>query len=212
MNNVPINTSKRQQHSSMLPKLPSARAKELDRRLFSNNDTNNDYKNDNQVESTSSSQEEKSNAPEIESKQIVPPLHISPSKEPSNIPYQSEADRSEQLNTIIEKEKQAFGGLPPLDSNVACNAIHQYISTTSSFLNSYIANVSAATDGIDHKLTVLERQMNILESTISSISGLFPEEDESDIGGSSVGDNEAKDIDNSIAEEEPKSEKVDHDE
>lgn len=195
----------------MLPKLPSARAKELDRRLFSNDDTNDE--SDNQVESsTTSSSQGKSNAPQIESKQSVPPLHISPTKEPSNIPYQSEADRSEFLDTIIEKEKQAFGGLPPLDSSVACNAIHQYISTTSSFLNSYIANVSAATDGIDHKLTVLERQMNILESTISSISGLFPEEDESDIGGSSVGDNEAKDIDNSIAEEEPKSEKVDHDE
>jgi len=192
----------------MLPKLPSARAKELDRRLFSNNDTNDD-KNDNQVESTSSSQEEKSSAPEIESKQSVPPLHISPTKEPSNIPYQSEADRSEQLNTITEKEKEAFGGLPPLDSSVACNAIHQYISTTSSFLNSYIANVNAATDGIDHKLTVLERQMSVLESTISSVPGLFSEENESDIGGSSVGDNEAKDTINGNVEEEPKSEKVD---
>jgi len=201
-------TSKRQQPSSMLPKLPSARAKELDRRLFSNNDTNDD-KNDNQVESTSSSQEEKSSAPEIESKQSVPPLHISPTKEPSNIPYQSEADRSEQLNTITEKEKEAFGGLPPLDSSVACNAIHQYISTTSSFLNSYIANVNAATDGIDHKLTVLERQMSVLESTISSVPGLFSEENESDIGGSSVGDNEAKDTINGNVEEEPKSEKVD---
>jgi len=198
----------------MLPKLPSARAKELDRRLFSNDDTNDD-KNDNQVESTSSSQEEKSNAPELESKQSVPPLHISSTKEPSNIPYQSEADRSEQLNTIIEKEKQAFGGLPPLDSSVACNAIHQYISTTSSFLNSYIANVNAATDGIDHKLTVLERQMSVLESTISSVPGLFSEENESDIGGSSVGDgdnNEAKDTNNVNVEEESKSAIVDHDE
>ena len=192
----------------MLPKLPSARAKELDRRLFSNDDTNDE--SDNQVESTSSSQEEKSNAPEIESKQSVPPLHISPTKEPSNIPYQSEADRSKQLNIITEKEKQAFGGLPQLDSSVACNAIHQYISTTSSFLNSYIADVSAASNGIDHKLTVLERQMSVLESTISSVSGLFSEENESDIGGSSVGDNdEAKDIDNGNVEEEPKSEKVD---
>ena len=148
----------------MLPKLPSARAKELHKRLFSNNDTNNDDKNDKQVESTSSNQEEKSNAPQ-QTLESVPPLHISPTKEPSNIPYQSEADRSKQLNIITEKEKKAFGGLPPLDSSVACNAIHQYISTTSSFLNSYIANVNAATDGIDHKLTVLERQMNILEST-----------------------------------------------
>ena len=204
MNNV--YTSKRQ-HSAMLPKLPSARAKELNRALFSNDDTN---ESDKQVESTSSSQEEKSSAPQIESKQSVPPLHISPTKESSNIPYQSEADRSEQLNTITQKEKQLFGGLPPLDSSVACNAIHQYISTTSSFLNSYIANVSAASEGIDHKLTVLERQMSVLESTISSVSGLFPE---SDIGGSSVGDNdEAKDVDNGNVEEEPKSEKIDHDE
>jgi len=194
----------------MLPKLPSARAKELDRRLFSNDDTNDE--SDNQVESstTSSSQGKSNNAPQIESKQSAPPLHISPTKEPSNIPYQSEADRSKQLNTITKKEKEAFGGLPPLDSSVACNAIHQYISTTSSFLNTYIANVSAASDGIDHKLTVLERQMNVLESTISSVPGLFSEENESDIGGSSIGDNdEAKDIDNGNVKEEPKSEKVD---
>lgn len=203
MNNV--YTSKRQ-HSAMLPKLPSARAKELNRALFSKDDTN---ESDKQVESTSSSQEEKSSAPQIESKQSVPPLHISPTKESSNIPYQSEADRSEQLNTITQKEKQLLGGLPPLDSSVACNAIHQYISTTSSFLNSYIANVSAASEGIDHKLTVLERQMSVLESTISSVSGLFPE---SDIGGSSVGDNdEAKDVDNGNGEES-KSAIVDHDE
>lgn len=204
MNNN-VYTSKRQ-HSAMLPKLPSARAKELNRALFSNDDTN---ESDKQVESTSSSQEEKSSAPQIESKQSVPPLHISPTKESSNIPYQSEADRSEQLNTITQKEKQLLGGLPPLDSSVACNAIHQYISTTSSFLNSYIANVSAASEGIDHKLTVLERQMSVLESTISSVSGLFPE---SDIGGSSVGDNdEAKDVDNGNGEES-KSAIVDHDE
>jgi hypothetical protein len=69
-----------------------------------------------------------------------------------------------------------FGGLPPLESSVACDAMHQYLVTTCSFLNSFIADVNAADEGIDHKLSVLEKQMALLESKVASVPNLFPED------------------------------------
>jgi len=120
-------------------------------------------------------------------------------------PSQSEHQRSEQLATLHQKEQNVFSGLPPLESNVACNVIHQYISTTSSFLNSFIADTNASHGGIDHKLTVLEKQMALLESKIASIPDLMPEEKESDevssaeehkMEGNEIGDKGQKESDN----------------
>ncbi|KAL9190174.1 hypothetical protein ACHAXT_007385 [Thalassiosira profunda] len=92
-------------------------------------------------------------------------------------PYQSDAGRSEQLAAMHHKEEQAFGGMPPLEASEECNAIHQYISTTSAFLNSFVADANASHEGIDRKLSVLEKQMALLESTISGMPDLFPDED-----------------------------------
>lgn len=75
-----------------------------------------------------------------------------------------------------KKEMSVFGGLPPLESSAACDAINHYLVTTCSFLNSFVADVNAANEGMDHKLTVLERQMALLESRLASVPGLFPEE------------------------------------
>ena len=77
---------------------------------------------------------------------------------------------------MLAKERSVFGGLPPLESTVACDAIHHYLVTTCSFLNSFVADVNAANEGMDHKLTVLERQMALLESRLASVPGLFPED------------------------------------
>jgi hypothetical protein len=92
--------------------------------------------------------------------------------------------RSEHLEAMHTKEMSVFGSLPPLESSVACDAIHHYLITTCSFLNSFVADVNAANEGMDQKLTVLERQMALLESRLASVPGLLPEDiNDNGIGG-----------------------------
>ena len=159
--------------SAALPPLPSIRAKELEKRVSADSQAN--KSNDDAgkivcttVKTPSGSKEEQSITTHLR--------HNAPSSAPSQL----ENQRSDKLAMLHQKEQRVFGGLPPLESSVACNVIHQYISTTSSFLNSFIADANASHEGIDHKLTVLEKQMALLESKIASIPDLFPEEKESD--------------------------------
>lgn len=84
--------------------------------------------------------------------------------------------RLKQIETLHQKEQKIFYQMPPLDPAVSCDAIHQYLSTTSQFLNSYLANANSALDGTSHKLSVLEKQMSLLESKLASIPGLFPDD------------------------------------
>ncbi len=159
-----------------LPTLPSVRAKELESRASANNNESSvDLPHDKSILPSHNQRP----GPSVKSNEYIPNSNLG-SSEPSSILFHSDAERSEKLTEIHEKEQKVFGGLPPLESNVACDAIHHYISTTSSFLNSFIADVSASHDGIDHKLTVLEKQMSMLESKISSMPDLFPDMDESD--------------------------------
>eukprot|EP00584_Thalassiosira_punctigera_P011033 CAMPEP_0172526940 /NCGR_PEP_ID=MMETSP1067-20121228/1756_1 /TAXON_ID=265564 ORGANISM="Thalassiosira punctigera, Strain Tpunct2005C2" /NCGR_SAMPLE_ID=MMETSP1067 /ASSEMBLY_ACC=CAM_ASM_000444 /LENGTH=181 /DNA_ID=CAMNT_0013310579 /DNA_START=18 /DNA_END=563 /DNA_ORIENTATION=+ len=156
--------------SAALPPLPSIRAKELERDSHENESIN-----DGSWNFVVATAEAPSGPKKEQSASSITDLRPSAS---SSAPYQSEDQRSEQLAALHQKEKKVFSGLPPLESNVACNAIHQYISTTSSFLNSFIADANASHEGIDHKLTVLEKQMALLESKIASIPDLLPEEEE----------------------------------
>mmetsp|Transcript_4019 Transcript_4019/g.8483 ORF Transcript_4019/g.8483 Transcript_4019/m.8483 type:complete len:99 (-) Transcript_4019:53-349(-) len=82
---------------------------------------------------------------------------------------------------LHQKEQKVFDQLPPLDPTVTCDAIHQYLSTTSQFLNSYIADANASLEGTSHKLSVLEKQMSLLESKLESIPGLFSEDEEQSV-------------------------------
>jgi len=87
-------------------------------------------------------------------------------------------ERLEQIEILHQKEQKVFVQLPPLDPTVTCDAIHQYLSSTSQFLNSYIADANASLEGTSHKLSVLEKQMSLLESKLASIPGLALENDE----------------------------------
>ena len=171
--------------SAVLPTLPSIRAKELERASANSND-----KDDGNVEHIISDESTSSQTQEEKSKQSVPipSATILSNNNISSSTIQNESERLEQLAMLYQKEKKCFGGLPPLESSIACNSIHQYISTTCSFLNSFIADVNASHEGIDHKLTVLERQMSMLESKLASVPDLFPDDNESDHGDSSAGD------------------------
>ena len=172
--------------SAVLPTLPSIRAKELERASANiNNDKDDGHLVENISDESTSSQTQ-----EEESKQSVPipSATILSNNNISSSTIQNESERLEQLAMLYQKEKKCFGGLPPLESSIACNSIHQYISTTCSFLNSFIADVNASHEGIDHKLTVLERQMSMLESKLASVPDLFPDDNESDHGDSSAGD------------------------
>lgn len=164
--------------SAALPPLPSIRAKELENREAPDPQGNESIGdgsgniNTATVEAPSGSKKERSVA------NSTNPHHNAP----SSVPTESWHERSEQLAALHQKEQKVFGGLPPLESSVACNAIHHYISTTSSFLNSFIADANASHEGIDHKLTVLEKQMALLESKIASIPDLLTEEREDEEG------------------------------
>lgn len=156
--------------SAALPPLPSIRAKQLDR-ASAIAPTDKSGNAENLGGAPADAQSSAKNKPSASISTDFYP--IAPSS-----PSQSYAQRSKQLDVLHQKEQKVFGGLPPLESSVACNVIHQYISTTSAFLNSFIADANASHDGIDHKLTVLENQMALLESKIASMPDLFPEEEE----------------------------------
>lgn len=160
--------------SAALPLLPSIRAKELER--ASANESNVDLSHT----SVAPSQSQNQRSEQLSTQSDYIPNNGRRSFAPSSTPYQSESQRSEQLASLHQKEQKVFNGLPPLESSVACDAIHQYISTTSSFLNSFIADANASHDGIDRRLSALEKQMALLESKLSSMPDLFPEEFESD--------------------------------
>ena len=85
-------------------------------------------------------------------------------------------ERLEQIDLLHQKEKKIFDQLPPLDPSLICNAIHQYLSSTTPFLNTYIADANASLEGTSHKLSVLENQMSLLESTLESLPWLFAEQ------------------------------------
>ena len=167
--------------STLLPTLPSVRAKELERAalLFaSRNDESSSSGNDDEATAAQTS----SATSEDETRRILP-LQSSLESSHSSIRNPDNAEqqyrvrcKAEELTALHEKECVVFGGHPPLDSSVACNTIHHYVVTTCSYLNSFIADVTAADDGIDHKLSVLEKQMALLESKLASVPGLFPEE------------------------------------
>lgn len=158
--------------SASLPTLPSIRAKELERAASAKN------------EGSDAAARTSSSAP-LEIRGPIP--RLSPRNDDSAIRGDNAAStiaasrceirrRSEQLEALHRKERMVFGGLPPLESSVACDAMHQYLVTTCSFLNSFIADVNAADEGIDHKLSVLEKQMALLESKVASVPNLFPED------------------------------------
>ena len=159
--------------SAALPPLPSVRAKELERASADTSQAHDNSASDQQVDETakapSGSKDYEQNASASTNIQ-----HDAQSSAPAP---QSDIQRSEQLEMQHQKEKKVFGGLAPLESSVACNAIHGYISTTAAFLNSFIADVSTSHEAIDDKLTVLEKQMSMLESRIASIPDLFPDKE-----------------------------------
>lgn len=153
--------------STLLPALPSVRAKELERAALlyakeSSSSGNNDEATAAQTSSATS---------EDETRRTLPVQSV---LESSHSAIRN-PDKAEQQYRERKAEELVFGGHPPLDSSVACNTIHHYVVTTCSYLNSFIADVTAADDGIDHKLSVLEKQMALLESKLASVPGLFPE-------------------------------------
>lgn len=88
--------------------------------------------------------------------------------------------RADELQSLQQKEQKILGNQSPLDPNLLCEAVHQYICTTSSFVNTYVADVNASLEGMDHKLKVLEDQMSLLEGRLASIPGLLDEDEEAD--------------------------------
>ena len=161
-----------------LPPLPSFREKELERTSAAIRTDEVDVA-DVSGDTPSTEQSATGNDPSALDSTDLPPVEL------SIAPSLSYAQRSEQLDLLHRKERKVFGGLPPLESSVAYSVIHQYISTTGAFLNSFIADANACHEGIDHKLTVLEKQMALLESKIGSMPDVFPEDDGSshDVGG-----------------------------
>ena len=161
--------------SAALPPLPSIRAKELEKKASVSAASNNIESVDNYRSSDS-----RLDAPVgKKNNEMLNPSPIGNNhKESSSSQTQINNERAEQLAMLHQREEKVFGNLPPLEPSVTCEAVHQYLSTTSQFLNSFIADASVSLEGTSHKLFVLEKQMALLESKLASIPGLFPDEDD----------------------------------
>jgi hypothetical protein len=161
--------------SVTLPPLPSARAKEIERRQQQS------------VAPTAVVQSELKLSPQTES--IVETTLESDVTEPPSQEDISKVrrNRSNELQSLHQKEQKILGNQSPLDTNLLCEALHQYICTTSNFLNTYVADVNVSLEGADHKLRVLENQLSLLEGRLASIPGLL-EEDE--LGDANMKENE----------------------
>ena len=174
-----------------LPPLPSVRAKELESRAsalsqrHASTDSNNSDKNaDHKNVQSKQAETDENKCDSLREKTIQS------DREASTLAAEQQhyRERMEQIEILHQKEQKVFDQLPPLDPTVTCDAIHQYLSTTSQFLNSYIADANASLEGTSHKLSVLEKQMSLLESKLESIPGLFPEDEEGNINTSAPED------------------------
>lgn len=178
-------------NAAALPPLPSVRAKELESRAsalsqrHASTDSNNSDKNaDDKNAQSKQAETDEDKYDSLRGKTIQS------NREASTLAAEQQQyrERMEQIEILHQKEQKVFDQLPPLDPTVTCDAIHQYLSTTSQFLNSYIADANASLEGTSHKLSVLEKQMSLLESKLESIPGLFPEDEEDNINGSAPED------------------------
>lgn len=153
--------------SVTLPPLPSARAKEIEKRQQTSITETSLDRDDTVVETKREL--------ETEAIQETHPTPVPSKSTQHNIRDQQEK-RSQQLLALQKKEEASLADKSPLDPNLLCEAIHQYICTTSSFLNDYVSDVNASLEGVGHKLNVLEDQMGILEGRLASIPGLLDDE------------------------------------
>ena len=176
-------------NAAALPPLPSVRAKELESRAsalsqrHASTDDNDSSKNANDMNAPSEQTETGENK-----RDSLCEKNIQSNREASTLAAEQHyRERYEQIEILHQKEQKVFDQLPPLDPTVTCDAIHQYLSTTSQFLNSYIADANASLEGTSHKLSVLEKQMSLLESKLESIPGLFPEDEEEIVNATAPG-------------------------
>eukprot|EP00970_Alexandrium_tamarense_P000322 scaffold35_cov178-Alexandrium_tamarense.AAC.6 len=184
-----------------LPPLPSMRAKELEKRALYMSQTNTDANVQNESIQSPVYVSESTSAFDSPSKRIH-------HRESYDTDAQIDEKRSEQLAMLHHKEQKVFGQQPPLEPNITCDAIHQYLSTTSQFLNSYVADANVALEGTSKKLTVLEKQMALLETRLASIPGLFPEEGDEGKDCEDVAVEEQSEEENSEEVREAKDEEV----
>ena len=170
-------------NAAALPPLPSVRAKELENRASALSKRHASKEGDGSSEKDAGddkSAQKNNDQSKTDTKQ--PNESLSANTNSNNhvrnaLEEQQYHDvRLKQIETLHQKEQKVFDQMPPLDPAVSCDAIHQYLSTTSQFLNSYLANANSALDGTSHKLSVLEKQMSLLESKLASIPGLFPDD------------------------------------
>jgi len=169
--------------AAALPPLPSVRANELESRAsaLSRRHASTDYDDTNIDANDQNAQSDQTEAVEKPYSSLYEKT-IQYNREASTLAAeQQHRERLEQIEMLHQKEQKVFDQLPPLDPTVTCDAIHQYLSTTSQFLNSYIADANASLEGTSHKLSVLEKQMSLLESKLESIPGLFSEDEEQSV-------------------------------
>ncbi|KAL7512622.1 hypothetical protein ACHAXN_012682 [Cyclotella atomus] len=174
--------------SVTLPPLPSMRAKEIVRRQQSLiteilEAQTRDIQTDNSEAKASVDKDTTSSPRETET--------ANPPKSISEVMAARREQRADELQALQQKEQKILGNQSPLDPNLLCEAVHQYICTTSSFINTYVADVNVSLEGVDHKLRVLEDQMSLLEGRLQSIPGLL--DDEEDVEVDAVAEDEEPD-------------------
>lgn len=170
-------------NAAALPPLPSVRAKELENRASALSKRHASKECDGRKTDADDDKSEQKNNDQTktDSKQSNELLSTNNSNRDHDVRDALEEQqyhdvRLKQIETLHQKEQKVFDQMPPLDPAVSCDAIHHYLSTTSQFLNSYLANANSTLDGTSQKLSVLEKQMSLLESKLASIPGLIPDD------------------------------------
>lgn len=166
--------------TTSLPLLPSARSRELLRRDLSSASTTVEENGSPGDEVSSQDQAVAAKVPSQEG--IVNPRCAGQQHLITN------EDRLEQregeLNALRTKEKNAFGGMKPLEASICCEVVHQFIATTSAVQNSFVADTCRSLGDIERKLQVLENQMALMESRLYVSNVLDVEGNDESVGDS----------------------------
>uniref|UniRef100_A0A7S2DZW9 Uncharacterized protein n=1 Tax=Helicotheca tamesis TaxID=374047 RepID=A0A7S2DZW9_9STRA len=89
-----------------------------------------------------------------------------------------------------KQEERVFASHEPLPPSTTTSVINHFLSSTSRFVNAFVASADARLDSSTDKISALDVQISLLESKLSSIPGLdddaileqTPTNDDDDVG------------------------------
>uniref|UniRef100_A0A7S2E7E0 Uncharacterized protein n=1 Tax=Ditylum brightwellii TaxID=49249 RepID=A0A7S2E7E0_9STRA len=151
-----------------LPPLPSSRETALNEEIS---------EADNEHTISALSNETSTNLPQEDEKDSASQITTTANKE-QFLKEEEEEKALEEEERMKEKEaeriqeEKLFATHEPLPPSTTSSVINQYLSSTSRFVNAFVASADARLDSSSDKISALDIQIGLLESKLSSIPGL----------------------------------------